>query len=182
MGGLSKSATSRLSIYSTPPMLPLTVSFTVGSHADAAESQLSCPLSLLRESQEQPCNDLAWLEFQHFDKGPFTLFGKSSESWVVRFGSGAVFGARLQRSLHLLLFNFCSKGKSMLTSLLASKRLASVQVWFILEEHPSAVRNGSWAARSLTAVSAGYCTCGAETLWINKFVLSTLHICVLAPK
>lgn len=123
MAGRSKSATSRLSIYSTPPQLPLTVSFTVGSQADAAESQLSWPLSLLRERQEQPCNDLAGLEFQHSDKGPFTLFGKSSESWAVRFGSGVVSGTRLQRSLHLLLFNFGSQGKSMLTRFRTSNSL-----------------------------------------------------------
>ncbi|MEQ2217286.1 hypothetical protein XENOCAPTIV_003205, partial [Xenoophorus captivus] len=109
--------------------LPVVI-YERGSHktqqflqADAAESQLSWPPSLLRERQEQPCNDLAGLEFQHFDQRPVTLFGKSSESWAVRFGSGAVSGAGLQRSLHLLLFNFCCQGRSVLTPRFTSNGL-----------------------------------------------------------
>lgn len=95
-----------------PASGPLDCLLHSGLSQAGAHSRLSTELSNPSCSKQGPCNDLAGLRLQHFDTRSVTLSGKSSESWSVRFGGRAVSGAGLQRSVHLLLFNFSSEGKN----------------------------------------------------------------------
>lgn len=131
---------------SLSPPLPL-------SQAVTADFQQSWPLSSLHGRNQGPCNDLAGLQFQHFDTGPVTLSRKPSESRALRLGRRAVSGPGLQRGVHLLLFNISSQGNDHPTCVLWPQMLVwSPHGLFRAQTGASAHHGGAPSAASIMCI------------------------------